>query len=303
VNQVGVAKYRKMRAGGGIAVPAPVLDSAESFSIPSRDPGRNITCRILRPQTGNPLKGVFMHIQGGGWVLASENNQDPVLQQIANAIGVLCISIRYRLAPEDPFPAGPEDCYDAAKWLVKHAEKKFGAPLSFIGGESAGAHLSVLTALRLLHHQNTRFSPDFHLRGLLLHYGIYDLTLTPSVYNFHHPHPQALDRQEILRYIHAFLPRKSVQDMKHPSISPLYADLVELKKQQLPAALFTCGTADPLLDDTVFMGAKWMAAGGEAQVKIIPGALHGYINFPPKMMPLATEGLDTTLKFMRGKLK
>ncbi|KAF7512261.1 hypothetical protein GJ744_001829 [Endocarpon pusillum] len=226
---VGVARYRNMRARGGIAVPAAVLDSAESFSIPSQDPRRNIAY--------------------------------PVLQQIANAVGVLCISIGYRLAPEDPFPAGPEDCYDAATWLVKHAKKKFGAPLSFIGGESAGAHLSVLTAVHPLQHQNTRSSPDFHLRGLLLHYGIYDLTLTPSVYNLHKSHPQALDRQEMLRYIHAFLPGKSMQDLKHPSIYPLYADLVGLKKQ-LPAALFTCGTADPLVDDTVFMGAKWLAGGG-----------------------------------------
>ena len=45
------------------------------------------------------------------------------------------ISVGYRLAPEDPFPKGPEDCYDVAQWLVDHAETKLGAPLSFVGGE------------------------------------------------------------------------------------------------------------------------------------------------------------------------
>ena len=45
------------------------------------------------------------------------------------------ISIGYRLAPEHPYPQGPEDCFDAAEWLVDRAEAEFGAPLKFIGGE------------------------------------------------------------------------------------------------------------------------------------------------------------------------
>ena len=94
-----------------------------------------------------------MHIHGGGWTLMSEkecdfyhlnlrevrtltsNSQDPFLKTIANSANVAIVSIGYRLAPEHPFPQGPEDCYDAAEWLIDNAEFQFGAPVIFAGGE------------------------------------------------------------------------------------------------------------------------------------------------------------------------
>lgn len=110
--EVGAAKYREMRAAGETPLPkATLLESAISYSIPSRDSGRKIPCRILKPQNGKPVTSVFMHIHGGGWVLQDEKSQDPILQGIADATGLLCISVGYRLAPESPFPAGPDDCY------------------------------------------------------------------------------------------------------------------------------------------------------------------------------------------------
>lgn len=240
-----------------------------------------------------------MHVHGGGWVLQDEATQDPVLQHLADATGVLCISIGYRLAPENPFPAGPEECYDAAEWLVDNAGKQFAAPLSFLGGESAGSHLSALTALHLLQHQEKRYS-GFSFQGLLLHFGCYDLTLTPQAYNFKKRVPLVLELDIIREFLKAFLPGKSMEEMKHPSISPLYADLTNLK---LPAALFTCGTEDSLLDDTIFMSTKWMASAGEAVVKILPGAPHAYIGFPPDQLEVAREGMAIAVEFMTSKLQ
>jgi acetyl esterase/lipase len=240
-----------------------------------------------------------MHIHGGGWVLQSEDSQDPILQHIADSASVLCISIGYRLAPEHPFPAGPEDCYDAAEWLVDNASSALGAPLCFIGGESAGGHLSMLTTLHLLQHAEKRYR-DFRFRGLLLHFGCFDLTMLPQAINFRKRVPLVLEYEIIRKFTAAFLPGKSMEDMKDASISPLYANL---KGLELPAALFTCGTEDSLLDDTVFMSAKWMASGGEAVVKILPGAPHGYIGFPRDKLEPAREGMETTLDFMRSKLQ
>lgn len=98
-----------------------------------------------------------MHIHGGGWVLGDEigyfihqtgsfllilqltgmvpYSQDALLKYYADTANLVSISVGYRLAPEHPFPAGPEDCYDAVEWLVDNAEKEFGAPLKFISGE------------------------------------------------------------------------------------------------------------------------------------------------------------------------
>ena len=65
-------------------------------------------------------------------------SQDPLLKTMANGGPFIVVSVGYRLAPEDPFPKGPEDCYDAAEWLVDHAEEEFGVPLKSISGEVPG---------------------------------------------------------------------------------------------------------------------------------------------------------------------
>jgi len=178
--EVGAERYREMRAAGETPLPkARHLESAEDFSIPSRDAGRTIPARILRPQsqTAKP-KAVFLHIHGGGWVLQDEKSQDPYLQDIATKTNTVVISVGYRLAPEHPFPAGPDDCYDAAEWLVDNAQSIFGCPLAFTGGESAGGHLSMLVVLHLLQSANAQYA-EFRFKGLLLHFGCYSFVWLP----------------------------------------------------------------------------------------------------------------------------
>ncbi len=270
--------------------------------MPSRDPERSIPCRILRPTNDKPVKAVFLHIHGGGWVLQDQKSQDPALQDIANATGMLCFSVGYRLAPEDPFPAGPQDCYDAAEWLIENAESKFGAPLGFVGGESAGGHLSMLVTLHLLQHSNQKFA-DFCFKGLLLHFGCFSMIWTPHVYNFQPPEVLVLDRDLMDHYIEVFLPGMTDNEKRHPSVSPLFADLEPLRGK-LPPALFTCGTEDPLLDDTMFMSTKWLMSGAEAVVKIVPGAPHGFIMFPRSIEGSgAEEGMKAVEDFVLSRLK
>ena len=227
-----------------------------------------------------------------------EASQDPLLQGIADAAKVLVISVGYRLAPEYPFPAGIEDCYDAAEWLVDNAENKYGARLSFVGGESAGGHLSALVAIYLLQHPEKKYS-SFAFKGLVLHFGAYDLTWTPQAYNFQKPIPLVLDLDLMINFSKACMPGWSLEQKKHPSVSPLYANLYGLK---LPSALFTCGTEDCLLDDTIFMSTKWMMAGGETIVKIVPGGAHGYIMFPENSHPAPKEGMDATRQYIKERL-
>ena len=63
------------------------------------------------------------------------DSQDYYLKHVADSCSLAVVSIGYRLAPESPFPAGPEDCYDAASYLIKHGQTKFGGGLKFISGE------------------------------------------------------------------------------------------------------------------------------------------------------------------------
>lgn len=81
----------------------------------------------------------------------------------------------------------------------------------------------------------------------------------------------------IVRYIEAYLPNTTEADRRDGMISPLYMDLTKLK---LPPALFSCGTLDALMDDSVMMCAKWQMSGAEGILKIYPGAPHGFSFFP-----------------------
>ena len=74
--------------------------------------------------------------------------QDPLLKRIADGSNVAVISIGYRLAPENPYPKGPEDCFDAAEWLVDNAHAKFGAELHFLGGEVSSPSIGAAAVKR-----------------------------------------------------------------------------------------------------------------------------------------------------------
>ncbi|KAK6441622.1 hypothetical protein LTR95_002133 [Oleoguttula sp. CCFEE 5521] len=288
--EVGAAKYRPMRWNGETPFPAPkVLDRGKNITLPSRNSGREIPCRVFAPSSGQS-KGVFYHIHGGGWVLQSEAFQDPMLAHYADSTGLTVVSVGYRLAPEDPYPAGNEDCFDVGQWLVDNAEKKYGGPLQFVSGDSAGAHLSVCTAFELL---QTR--PKFAFRGLVLNFGCYDLAgMLPAAHLF--DLGLILDKDIMDHYLDAYLPGKSEKEKRDPKISPFFADLSKLK---LPPALFTCGTLDPLLDDSIMFCTRWVMAGGEGVLKLYPGAPHGFNFFPLEGTEQTQIVLDDIATFVK----
>ncbi|KAI9818436.1 MAG: hypothetical protein M1827_000495 [Pycnora praestabilis] len=290
--EVGAPKYREMRWNGETPFPKPtVIESGKAFSIPSRDKGREIPCRLMMPEERGPIRGIYMHIHGGGWVLMDENTSDPILKWSADSANIACISVGYRLAPEHPFPAAPEDCYDAAEWLVDNANEEFGGELMFTGGESAGGHLAALTCFHL---RESR--PNFHFRGLILHFGAYDISQLPRARNF--IKPLILSPEIMEHFNNAFLPHTTPEQRRNPSISPFFKDLDGMT---LPSALFTCGTEDCLLDDTMFMATKWQMSGAEAVVKIFPGAPHGYIAFPDSVES-AKEGRKVMRDYLIEKV-
>jgi acetyl esterase/lipase len=271
-----------MRKQGLTALPGvTLLPSATSYSIPSRDPGRFIPCRVLRPEQSEKAKAILLHIHGGGWVLNDEMSSDPYLQRLADSCQLLCISVGYRLAPESPFPAAPQDCLDVAEWLVDNGTAEFGLQTFLIGGESAGANLALLTALSLLRSQVERYrNAAVQLKGLLLHYGTFSLQWHSSTKNFKRSPTLVLDEESLTHFRHAYLPGADGDTLMSPQVSPFNADLSSL---QLPPALFTCGTEDCLVEDSVLMSVKWMVAGGRAILKLFPGSPHGFILFSPKL--------------------
>ncbi|MGW4689790.1 alpha/beta hydrolase [Streptomyces sp. NPDC004244] len=226
-----------------------------------------ITARVFVPDR---VDGVYLHFHGGGWTFGSADGQDERLWRLAEQTRLAVVSVDYRLAPEHPFPAGPDDCEAAARWLVDHAATEFGTGRLLIGGESAGAHLSVVTLLRL----RDRHGLTGAFRAAQLLFGPYDLSMTPSQRSF--GSKQLLSNTDTLRWTYElFTPGMSAEQRRDPDVSPLFADLTGL-----PPARIVVGTEDPLRDDSLFLAARWQAAGAPVQLGVVAGAMHGFTLYP-----------------------
>jgi acetyl esterase/lipase len=268
-NELPIEEARRQRREGGGVFPPPVQldDRARDISIEGRS--RPIRLRVIAPEQA--AAGAYLHIHGGGWALSAADLQDPLLVELADATGLCAVSVDYRLAPEHPHPAAADDCEDAALWLLREGLDELGLqPVATIGGDSAGGHLSALTLLRL--RDRHAITGAFAAANLI--YGAFDLSMTPSQRNW--GERNLILSTPILHYFgDMFLPGLDIEARRDPGVSPLYADL-----RDMPPALFTVGTLDPLLDDSLFMAARWAAAGARAELRTWPEAIHGFNAMP-----------------------
>jgi len=273
------AVIRQARAEGRGPFPLPPFDPrAETIEIPG--PRHPIPLRIIAPK-GAP-RGIYLHIHGGGWTLGTADQQDDRLARIVDTCGMVAVSVDYGLGPEEPYPAGPDDCEAAALWLIQHLDH-FKTDKLTIGGESAGAHLAVVTLLRLRDkHGLTPF------RGANLTAGCYDLALTPSARGWG-TDKLILNTRDLDMFAAHFL-AGGRHDLTDPDISPIHADLTGL-----PPALFSVGSRDPLVDDSLFMAGRWAAAGNEAALSVAPGGCHVFQAFPLAIAETSLAEIDAFL--------
>src|SRR3984885_3296464 len=205
---VGPAAFRAARRRREGPFPPPVMSNrARTIAIAGKD-GNQIPLRVIAPAAA--ARGIYLHLHGGGWVLGGADMQDPMLERIAGNTGQAVVSVEYRLAPEHPYPAGPDDCEAAAAWCLQNGKQEFGTDAMTIGGESAGGHLSAVTILRM----RDRYGYT-GFRGANLVYGAYDMSLTPSQRQFGNTR-LVLRTIDIQQFYLAFLP--TVTDRFFPGI-------------------------------------------------------------------------------------
>lgn len=245
------------------------VDRVECRELPG--PVVPIPARQLVPDR---VDAVVLELHGGGWCIGSAASGDAANWELAQAANVAVVSIDYRLAPEHPFPAGPDDCQAAAEWLLEHAATEFGTDRLLIAGSSAGAHLAALTLLRLRDRHGAAAVDRFLGANLL--FGAYDLGMTPSQRTAHDA--LVIPRSMLDACFAHALPGLDAEARRDPQHSPLYADL-----RDLVPALFTVGTLDPLLDDSLFMAARWVGAGNATDLRVYPESVHGFPAFPTEM--------------------
>lgn len=278
------AFYRSRVAGHGPRTPEELTRArARRSAPPAADPpaaaetveagGARVPVRILTPADGPP-RGVHLDIHGGGFYLDSAAHGDLRNRRLADALGVAVVSVDYRLAPEHPWPAAPDDCATAARWLVAGAATRFGTSRLTIGGNSAGATLALATLLRL---RDDGLADRF--AGAALLFGTYDLSArTPAG-------RRIADEYFLQAYA------GQVADRTLPDISPLYGDL-----DGLPPTLLVVGAADVLLEDNLALAARLAAAGNDVDVRVYPEAPHGFTGHPTALAGTALRDVDRWLR-------
>ena len=262
-----------------------VNEDAETITIDG--PGGALDLRVIRPE--GPVRGVYLHLHGGGWVLGAPHHSDRVLTRLVADTGVVTVSVDYRLAPEQRYPAPDDDCEAAARWLREHAPAALGSDRLLVGGESAGANLALTTLLRL---RDADGPGATGFLGANLVYGAYDLRGLGGWRRWG-------DRRLVLTtplmdwFVGLYVDHRLLE---HPDVSPLLADL-----RGLPPALLSVGTLDALLDDTLALAPLYVAAGNEVELAVHPGGIHAFDALPYDH-PLKDEHAERVASFVRSRL-
>ncbi len=230
--------------------------------------------------------GLVVYFHGGGHVIGSIGLMDNVARELAHGAGAVVVSVGYRLAPEDPYPAGLDDCERVTRWALANADR-FGvsAAAVAVAGESAGGNLAAAVALRL------RDAGDASLAGQALVYPKVSGTTTfPSEVEFD---GLVISLAAGAGYWAAYSGGRDLDD--DPYAVPLSAaDL-----RGLPPALVMLGGCDMLRDEGRAYAARLREAGVDVDEVCYGGQPHGFVNFD---FPIATVAFDHIGRWLRATL-
>ena len=263
-------------ARGDFSLPCDVeIKSIENADV------EGIPIRIYRNE--EPPTGLVVYFHGGGFVLGSIGIMENVAKELCHASGAVVISVGYRLAPEDPYPAGLDDCEKVTRWAIANAST-FGVPASkvAIAGESAGGNLSAALALRL------RDAGDVQLAGQVLIYpGTSGSERFPSRDEFA---GLVLNEKSMVMYWDAYTAGRDLDD--DPYAAPLHAEHL----RDLPPAIVILGGCDLLRDEGRAYADRLREDGVDVEEVCYAGQPHGFVNFDFPAAALAHEVIGAWLR-------
>lgn len=238
----------------------------EDRQIPGPD-GNEINVRIYTPNNLNAETAGILHIHGGGFVVGDLDSEHGTNVADCRELGVVLVSVDYRLAPEYPFPAGLNDCYSALQWMTAHAAQlSVNTDRIAISGMSAGGGLSAALALKA----RDAGGPPICFQYL----GIPELDDrldTPSMQQF--TDTPMWHRTNALLSWNYYLGSDYVRggDNVPYLAAPARADDLA----GLPPAYISTMEFDPLRDEGLIYGLRLLQAGVPAEIHNFPGTFHG----------------------------
>jgi len=259
----------------------------ENRQIPG--PAGNIPVRIYSPGATDGLP-ILVFFHGGGFVAGSLATHDTPLRSVANRCQCIVVSVAYRLAPDNQYPAATEDAYAATKWIADHGSDIGGDSHRIaVGGDGAGGNLAAVVTLMA----RERGTP--HLIFQVLIYPMVDATIMrPSWWT--ESNALTVSRESKNDILSMYLPPTG--DLKDPLVSPIFAENLK----NLPPALVITDEDDPMRDEGEEYAGRLTQDGVPANVSRYPGMIHGFFLMAGDL-DAGKKCIDETASALRSAFK
>lgn len=262
----------------------PVGDLAEIRDLSIPGPAGNIAARLFDPRISRPTGPLIVFYHGGGFVIGDLDTHASFCAEMARVLDLPVVSIDYRLAPEAPCPAAPDDCEAAARWLAG-SPQALGRSVTglVLAGDSAGGNLTIVTSMAL------RDKPA--IVPVIAQCPIYPATDASRLYPSYDAFADGymLTRNSVDWFLKAY--RGDPADVR---CSPLLGRL-----DGLPPAVVTTASLDPLRDQGRAYAAALATAGVPVVFREAKGIIHGFANLR-QAIPSARRDVDAILGALKN---
>jgi cation diffusion facilitator CzcD-associated flavoprotein CzcO/acetyl esterase/lipase len=241
------------------AVRAPGPDVAEIVDAVMPGPSGEMAYRLYRPDTEGPHP-LIAYFHGGGWVLGGTDSDDPLCRDLCVRTGAVVVSVNYRHAPEDRFPAAADDAFAAVQWLAAHAPELGAIPGDLtVAGWSAGGNIAAVAC------QTARDQGGPEIKAQLLICPVTDCDLDRPSYD--ESGDGYLLTTGLMQWFWDYYADPA--DRTNPKASPLRGEL-----SGLPPAVVMTAEFDPLRDEGSAYAEALKAAGVPVQQVKARGHTH-----------------------------
>jgi acetyl esterase len=286
VRDMPIDALRASVHAASVAMPPPdvTLASISDRTIPG--PGGDIPIRIYKPDgTGSFPMVVYFH--GGGFAVGDLDTQDMIARGLAAGAGALVVSVDYRLAPENRFPAAPDDCYAAVRWASANAAELGGDPERIaVAGDSAGGVLANAVAIQSMVENGPRIAAVVNWYGPCVH----PVPEGGTMAEFEHG---PILRADDVRYFHELYVTDPADDADYRA-SPIKAE----SHAGLPPHFIASAECDPIRDAVEMYAPKLRDAGVEVEPKRYPGMVHGFMSWLA-FLPGAQAAMADACSFLK----
>jgi len=241
------------------------VGAVQDLSIPG--PAGALPVRVYTPAGPGPHP-VLVFFHGSGFVILDLDTHDDICRRLCAGACAVVVSVDYRLAPEHPYPAAPDDCLAATRWAAVHAASFGGDPTRLaVAGDSAGGCLAAVTALRL------RDAGAPVLRAQLLLYPVTDYPSDPPDSYHRFGTGFGLTHEGMQWLWSQYLPDPAAA--VHPHVSPLRMH----NPAGLPATYVMVAEYDVLRDEGEAFARRLREAGVDTTLRVCAGMNHGFLKY------------------------